>query len=393
MLKEWKSILSLVLVSLLLCVTPTLAAPTVMLKPMLTGIYQSSFIIGNYNATIHGATVTMDIAPYIKDTHTFIPIRYIACALGIDNSNIIWDGASNTVTLLKDSKVVQLRIGNKTLLINGAVVTMDAAPETASNHTMLPANYVAQAFGATVTWLPESQTVTISDTQPSHPSPPNSSKTIMPSQSINNPPNNDEAIVPYEWDYKTEHWKWEPTFSTSFVNGLLPLYRKMPHPHDSYQDYITIYCINTTPTEKDFLQEIVKCIKEESINCGYNEFDVIGNVAALVQSFTYISDQASTGLDEYPRYPLETLFSRGGDCEDTAILTATLIRELGYGTALIMFTDHCAVGIEGSDTFSGTYYTLDGVRYFYLETTSKGWEIGHITDDYKNQNAVVLPLP
>ena len=392
MLNKWKGILIPFLISLLICVTPVLAAPTIMLRPMLAGIYQSSFFIGNNKATIHGAAVTMDMAPYIKDNHIFIPMRYIACALGIDKSNIIWDGASNALTLLKDDKVVQLKIGSKNLLINGAVVTMDTAPETASNNTMLPADYVAHAFGATATWLPESQAVTISDTQPSSPSPANSIKTIMPSQSINHTPNNDESIAPYEWDYKTEHWKWVPTFSASFINGLLTLYREMPHPHDSNQDYITTYCINITPTERDFLHEIVKCIKKESINCGYNQFDVIGNVAAFVQSLTYVSDKASTGLDEYPRYPLETLFSRGGDCEDTAILTATLIRELGYGTALLMFNGHCAVGIEGSDTFSGTFHTLDGVRYFYLETTSKGWEIGHIPDDYKNQNAVVLPL-
>ena len=66
---------------------------------------------------------------YIKDNRTYLAIRDIGAACGIDQSNIIWDGSKNTVTLMKGDKVVQMTIGSKTLLINGAAVTMDVAPE------------------------------------------------------------------------------------------------------------------------------------------------------------------------------------------------------------------------------------------------------------------------
>jgi len=47
------------------------------------------------------------------------------------------------------------------MMINGASVTMDVAPEITGDRTMLPIRFVAQAFGAQVGWDAATQTVTI----------------------------------------------------------------------------------------------------------------------------------------------------------------------------------------------------------------------------------------
>ncbi|HEX3012335.1 MAG TPA: transglutaminase-like domain-containing protein, partial [Syntrophomonadaceae bacterium] len=116
---------------------------------------------------------------------------------------------------------------------------------------------------------------------------------------------------------------------------------------------------------------------------------------AFVQSFPYVSDSISTPSDEYPRYPVETLLQKEGDCEDTAILTAVLLNELGYGSALLYLPDqgHMAVGILGNENVEGSYYEKDGQRYYYLETTAVGWHIGEIPDDCQDADAMVFPLP
>ena len=119
------------------------------------------FTIGSATYTINGVEKTMDVAPYISNSRTYMPIRYVAYAMGIDDSNILWDGAKRTVTLIKGDKVVQMTIGSTTLLINGAAVTMDVAPEISSDRTMLPAAFVAQAFGSAATWDATTQTVSI----------------------------------------------------------------------------------------------------------------------------------------------------------------------------------------------------------------------------------------
>jgi len=122
----------------------------------------SSFVIGAATYKLNGVDTAAFAASYIKDNRTYLAIRDIGAALGIDQSNIIWDGAKNTVTLMKGDKVVQMTIGSKTLLINGAGVTMDVAPEVGpTDRTMLPAAFVAMAFGSTASFDAATNTVTI----------------------------------------------------------------------------------------------------------------------------------------------------------------------------------------------------------------------------------------
>jgi len=103
--------------------------------------------------------------------------------------------------------------------------------------------------------------------------------------------------------------------------------------------------------------------------------------------------KVTTPWNEYPRYPIETLFDRGGDCEDTSILVAALLDRMGYDVALLFLyhENHCAVGvsIEGSH---GSYYQHDDKKYFYLETTGEGWRIGEIPPDFTETIARIHPL-
>ena len=103
----------------------------------------------------------MDVAPYIKDGRTFLPLRYIANAAGVADSDITWDPATQEVTISKGGRLVQVTIGSTTMLINGKAVTMDVAPEISNGRTCLPFAWVAQALGANITWDATTQTVTV----------------------------------------------------------------------------------------------------------------------------------------------------------------------------------------------------------------------------------------
>ncbi|MZP29525.1 hypothetical protein GTO91_07370 [Heliobacterium undosum] len=120
----------------------------------------AAFKVNDTKYTINGVEKTMDQAPYIKEGRTFVPVRYVAEALGIDAANIVWDGDKQTATLIKGDKVLQVAIGSKTLVINGAGITMDIAPELSeSGRVMLPVRWIAERFGATPTWDEATQTV------------------------------------------------------------------------------------------------------------------------------------------------------------------------------------------------------------------------------------------
>jgi hypothetical protein len=100
----------------------------------------------------------MDVAPYIKNGRTYVPMRYAAETIGAE---VVWDATAQTVTLTKGDTVAVFTIGSTTYTINGEAKTCDVAPELTSDRTMLPARYVAEAFGASVGWDAASQTVLI----------------------------------------------------------------------------------------------------------------------------------------------------------------------------------------------------------------------------------------
>ena len=122
----------------------------------------STFVIGSTAASIAGADVTMPVAPYISNSRTQLPVRYIAYACGVPEANVIWNPDNQTVTLLNNNgTVVQLTIGSTTMQVNGVAIVLDVAPEITGGYTFLPARYVANAFNYDAAWEAATQTVTL----------------------------------------------------------------------------------------------------------------------------------------------------------------------------------------------------------------------------------------
>ena len=122
---------------------------------------EAVFTIGSVSYTLNGEEKEMDVAPYIKSDRTFLPVRYVAYAVGVSEENILWDAVNRTVTIFKGDRIVQLTIDSNVMVVNGVNVNMDVAPEISNGRTMMPIRWVAQALGATITWDPVARTVTV----------------------------------------------------------------------------------------------------------------------------------------------------------------------------------------------------------------------------------------
>lgn len=189
----------------------------------------------------------------------------------------------------------------------------------------------------------------------------------------------------YEWDYDGHHWTW--TLDIPAV--LYDAYREIP---ESTRDSNGIGGYGYLTTTKDtYVRMLAEKLNETTNDLGYSSFDQVSFILAFVQSLPYTSDSVTTGFDNYPRFPVETLVDDGGDCEDTAILFATLTLILGYGTVYINPEGHLAVGILG-DNLGGSYYTYNDKTYYYCETTGDGWTIGELPDEWKDQTAHIYTI-
>ena len=185
----------------------------------------------------------------------------------------------------------------------------------------------------------------------------------------------------YIWDYLDSSW----TLSLSIPDSLYQYYGdKERIETEDYSVYVT------HPDDDDYLGTIVREFNRIALGEDYTEEEKINLIITFVQSLPYTSDSVTTAFDEYPRYPIETLVEYGGDCEDTSILTAAFLDALYYDVVLINPPEHMAVGI-GIDAY-GTYWELDGTKFFYLETTGEGWEIGEMPPEYAEETAFIFEM-
>ena len=122
----------------------------------------------------------------------------------------------------------------------------------------------------------------------------------------------------------------------------------------------------------------------------WSKRDRVDFVLSFVQSLPYTHDDVTTGYDEFRRYAVETLIEGGGDCEDTTILVAAILRGLGEKTVLIFTPGHIALGVSGN--FTGTSVTYNGTKYYYCETTGTGWTVGDMPPSSGTTVTHILPL-
>ncbi|MGO0122327.1 stalk domain-containing protein [Desulfothermobacter acidiphilus] len=123
------------------------------------------FRIGQYYYEVGGQRSPTDVAPYIKDGRSFVPVRYLANALGVSNQDITWDPTTQEVTLRKGDIILYLTVGSRVMkkqvdaILPVETVQMDVAPEIVNGRLCLPGRWVAEGFGYRVRWDPAAQAV------------------------------------------------------------------------------------------------------------------------------------------------------------------------------------------------------------------------------------------
>lgn len=182
----------------------------------------------------------------------------------------------------------------------------------------------------------------------------------------------------YEWEYpKRKTWSQE-----MYVSYDLYVYESQIDRIRSWSKW-SEYTLD--PTAEQFAQTLQEKANRED----FNYYQTVNFVMRFVQSMAYTKDDVTTGADEYPRYPLETLYEDGGDCEDTSILLSSIFRELNYDTCLVAIPHpgHMMVGVRGHDDYQGSYWKKNGKKYYTCETTGGEWKMGEIPSAVSSSKA------
>jgi hypothetical protein len=89
--------------------------------------------------------------PYIKNSVTLVPVRFVSENL---DAEVSWNQANKQVTvidILTDKKIV-LTVGSKVAYVDGKEVVLETSAEINHNSTYVPVRFIAESLGATVQW-------------------------------------------------------------------------------------------------------------------------------------------------------------------------------------------------------------------------------------------------
>lgn len=149
-------------------------------------------------------------------------------------------------------------------------------------------------------------------------------------------------------------------------------------------------------TAHPYLLEVIKQLDADAMQYGYTDEALINYLAAFTQAIEYKSDPQNYGYD-YPKYPIETIFELGGDCDDKSILLATLLNMYGFDAPLVHSAGdrHMGVAVQRDNTNKYSLsFSYDNRKYALVDATWARYKLGDNSFTYYNNLKFVnIPRP
>lgn len=108
--------------------------------------------------------IILEVAPYIKNDRTFIPVRFVADALG---ASVEWDAETGTATLRSEENIIKLTTNDKWMQVSDykpivwRKFKMDTAPHIVNNRMFVPIRYIAENLNCDIQWNGKTSTALI----------------------------------------------------------------------------------------------------------------------------------------------------------------------------------------------------------------------------------------
>lgn len=190
----------------------------------------------------------------------------------------------------------------------------------------------------------------------------------------------------FEWRYGGESYKLEFLLDYADVEYAKAYYdpddRRADRP-DHIRDKTFVTLSYTDPRMAPYTQQAADSLISlyTSGHGTVDQYDFLNFLLAFAQNVEYQDDERYTGYSEYWKFPLETLYDQGGDCEDTAILFVALAHQccdkLGFDCSLaIQILPQHAGGAVMLDDSKG--YDENPYGYIFGETTATDYDLGEI---------------
>jgi hypothetical protein len=117
-------------------------------------------VLGRQTAWVNGVEALLDApAQLVGGKSTMVPLRFVGTSLG---ASLDYDGRYRRITATLGGRVVRLWVDDKVAEVDGRNVTLAAPPVLRSGRVLVPVRFIAEAFGAVVTYEARTASVTVS---------------------------------------------------------------------------------------------------------------------------------------------------------------------------------------------------------------------------------------
>ncbi len=131
-----------------------------LLALLLLLLFALTVSVGAVSLYVDTDLIQTDVPPAIVDGRTMVPMRAIFEALGAE---VGWDGDTRTATGTLGEHTVSIQVGAKTALVDGETHTLDVPAQILQNRMMVPARFISEALGCTVSWDGATQTAAVAN--------------------------------------------------------------------------------------------------------------------------------------------------------------------------------------------------------------------------------------
>lgn len=107
---------------------------------------------------IDGQKLTFEVPPTIQEGTTLVPFRSVFERLGL---NVTWNQETQSVVGVRVGLKIELKIGDKNVIVNGKSASLEVAPSIINGSTLVPLRFIGESANGEVYWNGEHREITI----------------------------------------------------------------------------------------------------------------------------------------------------------------------------------------------------------------------------------------
>ena len=105
---------------------------------------------------VNGKKLELDAKPIMLNGRVLVPVKGVFESLG---TQVKWDSKTKTVTGIKGSKKIVMKLNSKNATVNGIKKTLDVPAFTVSGRTYIPLRFLSESVGADIKWDAAAKTI------------------------------------------------------------------------------------------------------------------------------------------------------------------------------------------------------------------------------------------